>query len=394
MKNQAYLISQHLLWIITMAKRKFRLPGVEELNKDQDRILRLPENGQFLIAGGPGTGKSVVALLRAIKFSGNDDYMFLTFNNVLNVATKQMLDIKLEANTLLRFFNSKYTDVFKERPDKNYSHNYQIILKQCEQLECKPVTQHLIIDEGQDMSTGYYEVLQYFGYENFFIVADQNQQITDENSSRQELTDLLALSVDNVIELTQNYRNSYPIALMAQWFFTDPASPKPDLPPPSKAGLGTPILYKYKQFNKCIKFILREADRDPSNLIGVVVGTNEILTECKKRLTDTDVELDNEKPVIQSYSSKEQQDVDIDFGEGGIVILNDKSIKGLEFDVVFVMLNGFNLYNNDLDSMRKRFYVMSSRAITKLVFFQGSNNNEFGDIFPEDETILQRKELT
>ncbi len=35
------------------------------LNKDQDAALALPLEGQHLIIGGPGTGKSVVALLRA-----------------------------------------------------------------------------------------------------------------------------------------------------------------------------------------------------------------------------------------------------------------------------------------------------------------------------------------
>ncbi len=44
-----------------MAKRTFKLPGVEDLSKDQDRVLRLPRDGQFLIVGAPGTGKSVVA---------------------------------------------------------------------------------------------------------------------------------------------------------------------------------------------------------------------------------------------------------------------------------------------------------------------------------------------
>jgi DNA helicase IV len=105
-----------------------------------------------------------------------------------------------------------------------------------------------------------------------------------------------------------------------------------------------------------------------------------------------EIELDNPRPIIQSYSSKNKQDVNIDFSEGGVVVLNDKSIKGLEFDVVFVMLNGFEIYNNDEDSMRKRLYVMSSRAIKKLIFFQ-SSENDITKILPSNN-ILQRKELS
>lgn len=397
-----------------MAKRAFRLPGVEELNKDQDRVLRLPEDGQFLIVGGPGTGKSVVALLRAMKFSNQDNYVFLTYNKVLSDATNQLVQ-ELNSDTLLKFFNKILREnlntiklELQQNQDKNkvqledcrdalkkhYAHNYdkiEQILKD-NNFAATTTTKHLIIDEGQDMSIGYYSCLMEFGYENFFIVADQNQQITNENSSRQALTNLLDLEVKKVIELTQNYRNSHPIALVAQYFFTDIASPKPELPESSKAALGTPILYQYQDFQKCVKFILREADRDPSHLIGVVVAKDTILQECKQRLNNMEIELDNDKPNIQSYSSKDSQSVDINFGEGGIVVLCDKSIKGLEFDVVFIMLNGFKIYRNELDVMRKRLYVMSSRAIKKLVFLKDESNTELNEILPA-ENILPRQEM-
>lgn len=380
-----------------MAKRTFKLPGVEELNKDQDRVLRLPEDGRFLVVGGPGTGKSVVALLRAMKFSDNNNYLFLTYNKVLNSATKQLINIELNTNTLLTFFNTKYRDTFNKRPEKNYGHNYKKIIQEIEQSDnLEAITQHLIIDEGQDMSITYYECLREFGYENFFIVADQNQQITDENSSRKELTDLLALEVSDVIELQQNYRNSHPIALVAQHFFTDISSPKPDLPQISNSALGVPTLYTCADFPKFIKFILLEADRDPSNLIGIVVATIDTLDIYCESLKEREIKLDNERPIIQSYDSNDGQDVNINFGEGGIVVLTDQSIKGLEFDVVFVMINGFKIYNNDVDLTRKRFYVMSSRAIKKLVFLQwtgtGADCTDVEKILP-DENILLRKEL-
>jgi superfamily I DNA/RNA helicase len=397
---------------MAMAKRKFRLPGVEDLNKDQDRVLRLPEDGQFLIVGGPGTGKSVVALLRAMKFSNGNDYIFLTYNRVLSSATDQLTQA-LHSNTLLRFFNKKLRDSLKPIREKlkqdedgnkeqiqncnsilikNFGHDYKKIDKflQDNNFELTETTRHLIVDEGQDMPPDYYERLMDFGYENFFIVADQNQQLeADENSSRKELSNILGLEVEDVIELKQNYRNSHPIALVAQHFFTDKSSPKPELPEVSKAALGAPVLYEYKDFHQCIKFILREVDRDLTNLIGVVVAKTTILDICKRELEGIEIELDNEKPKIQSY--KTGQAVEIDFSEGGVVVLNASSIKGLEFDVVFIMLNGFEIYNNDEDSMRKKLYVMSSRAIKKLIFFQSSSNN-ITKILPSDK-ILQRERL-
>ena len=377
-----------------MTERRFKLPGEEELNKDQDRILDLPENGQFLIVGGPGTGKSVVALLRAMKFHKNNNYVFLTYNHVLNSATKQLVNLDLTTLTIKSWFCKMYhhftgEDVPEDQP---YKYDYNGVIKKFQSLEMEPRSLHLIIDEGQDMPVKFYESLMHAGYENFFVVADQNQQITEENSSRQELMDILGIDRDDVIELTQNFRNSYPTALLASHFFTDPASPAPDLPPESKSALGTPILYEYEHFDDSVRMILREADRDDRNLIGVVVANNSKRDNYVNALLSMDVTLDNPHPRISTYLSKDKQDVTLDFTRGGVVVLNDRSIKGLEFDVVFIIVDGFQIFNNDIDGMKKRFYVMCSRAIKKLVLVKGKGyDGGIIQILPEDENILKRQ---
>lgn len=390
-----------IIGTMKQVKRQFKLPGVDDLNKDQDRVLRLPEDGQFLIVGGPGTGKSVVALLRTMKCHKNEDYAFLTFNNVLLSATKQLVDFKLNSFTLDKWFNAEYKNIFNEplyKYDVNNNEyqkpNYLEIIKRFESKEVVHHSFHIIIDEGQDKPTKYYETLMYFGIENFFIVADQNQQITEDNSSRQELTDLLGLEVEDVIELKENYRNSHPIGLLSNSFFTDPSSPPPLLPSKLKPSLGTPILYEYANYQDCVKLILREADRDNRNLIGVVVANDDLRDVYVKALETMEINLDNPKPIISTYSAKDKKVPNINFAYSGIVVLNDKSIKGLEFDIVFIIIDGFKVYNNDMDSMKKRFYVMSSRAIKKLVLFKSTNHNDdVEQILPDDENILIRKRL-
>ena len=39
----------------------------------------------------------------------------------------------------------------------------------------------LVIDEGQDMPPQFYHALVALGFDRFFVVADQNQQITEKN---------------------------------------------------------------------------------------------------------------------------------------------------------------------------------------------------------------------
>ncbi|RUA27272.1 MAG: hypothetical protein DSY76_05395, partial [Bacteroidetes bacterium] len=160
--------------LISVSKRnlrKFKLPGIDDLNKDQDRVLRLPEDGQFLIIGGPGTGKSIVALLRAMKYHKNDNYVFLTFNKVLLSATKQLVDFDLNSATLDSWIGKEYWKLFQEyiphiegskrKPD------YDKMIKNLESRGIEENPYHLIIDEGQDKPPKYYETLMYFGIENF-----------------------------------------------------------------------------------------------------------------------------------------------------------------------------------------------------------------------------------
>ncbi len=378
-----------------MAKRKFNLPGIDDLNKSQDKVLRLPEDGQFLVVGGPGTGKSVVALLRAMKFEKNKDYIFLTFNHVLVSATSQLVDIRLQSWTLKSWFYKLQYHLMKENmpQQENYKPDYDEVLKRFGSLESQARSLHIIIDEGQDMPIKFYESLISCGYENFFIVADQNQQITEDNSNRQELTDILGLDVEDVVELTENFRNGYPIALFANEFFTDPSSPAPELPSVTRK-FGIPTLYEYKNYEDCVKLILHEFDRDDRSLIGVVVANDTLRDTYAIALQSVEVNLDNPRAIVSTYSSKEKASVTINFSEGGIVVLNDKSIKGLEFDVVFIVIDGFKIYNNDIDSMKKRFYVMSSRAIKKLVLFKSEDyNSGVEQILPNDENILKREVL-
>ena len=393
-----------------MSKRKFDLPGIDELNKDQKAVLRLKESGQHLVIGGPGTGKSVVALLRARKFHQKNNYLFLTFNHVLNSSTKQVCGIELKSDTAQSWFYSLQFNLapgndfelkkMPHRTDSNgieiqHSPNYDKVIERFDSYvnqrsSSLPANDtHFIIDEGQDLPIGFYESLQSLGFENFFIVADQNQQITEENSSRQELTDVLALENDEVVELNENYRNSSTIAKFANHFYTDKASPAPNLP--DRPSLDTPTLYVYEMLNSCISMIHREVMRDTERLIGVIVATEAKRDTYTKFLTKA---VTNENINVSSYSNESKQNVNIDFSMGGVVVLCDKSVKGIEFDTVFIVLDDLKIINNDADAIKKRLYVMSSRAKEKLFLFRSAvMPNEVEGLLPIDENLMIRDKI-
>jgi DNA helicase IV len=72
--------------------------------------------------------------------------------------------------------------------------------------------------------------------------------------------------------------------------------------------------------------------------------------------------------------------------------LNSQSVKGLEFDIVFIAdINQFNIRNNDLDAIKKSFYVMVSRAIKQVVLLKEKGATcDVEQILPNDENLLKR----
>ncbi len=398
-----------------MAKRKFELPGIQDLSKEQEAARALPKEGQHLIVGGPGTGKSVLALIRARRHHREqDDYLFLVFNHLLNRASGQLFGDGLNSQTWMGWFLNAFgqitgrsvpriraagPDVAKRTPKPNEFREIDWdgvaeIIDTLPPPSAGANRPFLVIDEGQDMPRQFYASLISLGFENFFVVADQNQQITDANSSRQDIENSLAIETNQVIELKENFRNSYQVARLAAAFYTgDPASPPPALP--GRAAGAAPLLYSYQpdDLDKVAGGILRLADRDPRQLVGVIAPNNVVRERYLDALLTVDVHLDNPRPSIETYHGTHRPDVS--FAAGGILVINAQACKGLEFDTVILAdIDQHYFRPNDPDAARRLFYVMVARARERVFMFSrrdGSSSIE--KILPRDTDVLRREDL-
>ena len=394
-----------------MARRRFELPGIQDLGKDQEAALALPKNGlqqegrQHLIIGGPGTGKSVLALLRARRHRRDgDDHLFLVFNHLLDRASGQLFGDGLASRTWFGWFLSTFEEVTGAPVPRLKSGNDGFreidwagadeVIRELPPAKESRQSPFLVIDEGQDMPPGFYNALVGLGFDRFFVVADQNQQITGANSSRKDIADCLAIESTDVIELRQNYRNNYPVARLAREFYTgDPASPPPELP--ESAPGAVPLLYSYEQSNlsAVAQGILRLADRDPRKLIGVIAPNNQVRERYLEALRSVEVRLDNPRPTIETYHQGNRAEVAFD--EGGILVINAQSCKGLEFDVVVLAdIDEHFVRRRDPDDTRRLFYVMVARAREQVFMFtKRDGRKDILRILPADRDILRRKEL-
>ena len=385
-----------------MAHRKFELPGIQDLSKEQEAVRALPKEGQHLIVGGPGTGKSVLALVRARRHMRDGDiHVVLVFNHLLNQASRQLFGTGFNGRTWDQWFRELFQQATNQpapllaaNPNGYPGVDWARVKDTTHALpkSSSAARPFLVIDEGQDFPPQFYNSLIDLGFEHFFVVADQNQQITEANSSRRDLQKCLAIDGQDVTELKHNYRNRYTVAKLAQAFYTgERATPPPELPE-RRAGI-TPTLFVYepKKLGSVAKRILRFADRDPRQLIGVITPNNAVRERYVERLINEDVGLDHPRPTVTTFHGEHRPNVA--FSQGGILVINAQACKGLEFDTVILADIDEHYYRVDNpDATKRLFYVMVARARERVFMFTKSTKNRIDEILPDPST-LQRQEL-
>ncbi len=390
-----------------MAKRRFELPGIQDLSKEQEEVRALPKKGKHLIVGGPGTGKTVVALIRARRHQREQDpYVFLVFNHLLHRASAQQFRDErfpgeLSGATWWGWLRGRFEAITGEAlpqkppgPDGFRPIDWDGVgeLVSRRRASGRPLVAEaplLVIDEGQDMPPRFYETLFALGFRRFFVAADQNQQILDDNSSRRDIETELGIDPEEVIELVHNHRNSGPVARLARAFYTgDPASPPVVLP--SRGGPAA-LLCKYadRRFPNICRAIVKIVDRHPAKLVGVIAPNNPVRQRYADGLKAATGGLDNGAPRIETFFGQHRPDVRFD--EGGILVINAQACKGLEFDVaVLADIDRHHVAPADLDAVRKRFYVMVARARDQVILLRRRwVNSPIDGILPEDPTVLQ-----
>ncbi len=155
-----------------MAERKFLLPGIQELSKEQEDARALPKQGLHLIIGGPGTGKSVLALLRSRRHHvDKDHYLFLVYNHLLHQVSRHLMNDTLTSRTWQSWFYDFFNECTKQAIPllpPNQENNWQNIdwenvlkiITTVDSIKKQDSLPFLIIDEGQDMPPNFIKLLE------------------------------------------------------------------------------------------------------------------------------------------------------------------------------------------------------------------------------------------
>lgn len=341
-----------------------RLPAFEDLSKEQDLIYNLELDGNYLVSGPPGTGKSVMALYRAQVLTFDDrEPDVLMYSNVLRQYTASAaaeVGIEGRVSTFHSWFNAFWRQHYGRQPpthsDDRYSFDWDEVPAQF--LKKTPIMgslRDLLVDEGQDLPLGFFRMTRFLA-KNITVFADENQQLFEHNTTLKEIA--TAIAAGERLELKRNYRNSAEIAAVARAYYEGTPTGVPD--PPTRHG-DKPTLRRYEETEDFVDFVVRYTSGRTNLNIGIACPD----TQMQKRLLRF-LEAKNPAIPVQAYISTDRSRKVLDFEKPAITLVHYRSLKGLEFDTLFVP----ELQRAPVDatsaSLRMMFYVVMSRARDEL----------------------------
>lgn len=384
-----------------------------DLSEEQeDILLDAPLDGVVLILGPPGSGKTVMAFLRAEALVKRfDSVTLIMYNKVLqtfskNGTTKRAVDVRTMHSWMWQWWRgitngSKAPEISPFVYDWDEMFNILAQKKQSDTLKLKKVDwKHLIIDEGQDFNNKMYQFLDLArnflfnskGVPSLTILADENQRINEDNSTIDDIKKLLNIEKRNIFHLTKNYRNTDEINSLIQQFYVGGETGRTK---PSGVHGERAKMVNTTSFKDTINYIKRYVKAHDNEEIAVIVENNKIRKKYHEALEE---HLEDNGFYIQTYASNDYQWKDtrrLRFDEGSTVtVLNKQSCKGLEFDAVFIPeLQKVDVADDNIPAFKMEMYVMCSRARKTLVMMsQNSSGRELPimrHLPKEDENILE-----
>lgn len=334
-----------------------RLPIWSEFTayEGQRDVMEVPLDQSLFAVGPPGSGKTLLALARARLMTKQDlSVQIVTYNRMLRRLI-QSLSPSINSSTMHSFAWRDYCSRTGELSVPHYSaseYAYQWD-RMCQSLNALPNVGSrihcVVLDEAQDQEIGAFRyTLRIANTLNIF--ADVEQALTKDYTSYRDIMNVTGIT-ESII-LSDNHRNCPEVAQVAEHFHGGELPATTTKRP--KSGQ-RPRLRRARTISHASQLISNWFVNH-SGTIGVIVKDNEygmrIRDALQKKLPDR---------RIDHYASNERNESSINLLVPGVTVLNEKSVKGLEFDSVFIFqIEKFIPCTTSLD--KRIMYMMCSRA--------------------------------
>lgn len=318
--------------------------GEEELDEDQKDVIGLPSEGDHLVVGPPGSGKTNILLLRAnyLALAGRPNIAIVVFTRTLRkfIASggaeyafppdKIMTSMKWQRDVLHQY------GVALDPPDRFEEQRQYFAKKIARLIEVRRLSNiydAILLDEAQDYTQEEIDIFKQLGGQ-LFAVADSRQQIyLDKNSSDEPLAAICG-AVQNILHLRYHYRNGQKICMLADRIAKDSETYEPLTPtsnyneaknPSSVTVFKGSLAAQCKEIAAALRTQLRAF---PGELLGVVCPKRDHVAEVFSRLTC--------EPDLTSHLCKIDDDDDAFDSSKPICVSTIHGAKGLEVRALHV----------------------------------------------------------
>lgn len=340
-----------------------RLPMYDELAsvEEQLQVLEHPLDQSLFVAGPPGSGKTVLALQRARMVAElQESVPIVTYNRMLRRLLSLMKDVDNVVPSTMHSFI--WHDYSRRTGGRQLPQGDEFIYKwekMLEQTRFSPSAVHLVVDEGQDLPEGFFEYVRCRVSRTMAVFADDDQALGDQRTTLEQIKS--AAKLGNPVMLKENHRNAPEVATVAEHFHRGrlPAAevrrrPTGELPrlvhSPSIAATADLVS------NWCMT---------RGGSVGIIVYGNETSENLSHQLV---VRMPHAR--VDIYTNERKNEDEIDVLKDGVTFLNKASVKGQEFDAVFVLeLERFIPFASDVE--RRAMYMMCTRARDNLFLVHG-----------------------
>ena len=367
-----------------------RLPTWDEIQSvgEQRDVLEYPLDRSLFVVGPPGSGKTVLAVYRAQMAAAltpdeeKSSVAIVTFNRML----RRLLDMLKETEFLVRTMHSfvwhDYQRRTGERPPKqphdSHSHDWDSMSSCLEEAEERPNRSHLVVDEGQDLPRGFFEYASRYVSDTITVFADDDQALSERRTTLVQIK--TAADLDDPVILSRNHRNTPEIARLAEHFHTG-RLPAATVVRSSLTEL--PRLVRSDGLHSTAGLISNWCNTRGGS-IGVIVNRNDtgkgLHGDLGRRLPQRRIDI---------YSNEDRNEDSIEMLEPGVTILNKESVKGQEFDAVFILeLEEFIPCTTDVEC--RAMYMMCTRARDHLFLVHERLSARAAAALP-DTSVLERE---
>ena len=336
------------------------------------------------MVGGPGTGKTLLALEGFNQILRDEDasqVAFIVYNKALKTFLERYLNYSGDkpvihtwhswlTSFLMRVFDISFDEMKTLYQPRPYTFDFEKIESDLENLQSLSKYYYIIIDEAQDIPDALLSILDKVSIK-FYVFLDDNQKFTPELlesnppfSTIEQATTLHTLKLEeDFYDLTQNFRNTKGIESVAKLFDFNYMINNITLRRNTVIKEGPkPRLVNVSSVELLVDHVVKEHLKYPSKSIALLmpkIKHHKALLDSYRDayLKHANVHKDN----FYVHSSEN----DSDLNTQGLFLMTYQVAKGLEFDHVYLVELNHPHFKLDYYH-RNAFYVSITRAEKEL----------------------------